>query len=133
MHNRRVRVLSIICLLVVGLTGPPIQSAATPIPDQGELTELWVQGSDQNLALNHHTPDTTYFRGESYVAVPINSRHGNVCTLMLLDREGNIRWRHSLRPDLCNIHSFSDPLIADDDARRSDDISELDGDPELYQ
>ena len=81
--------------------------------DNGTLTELWVSEPPAVLESNHHTPAVASVGGESFVAVPINSRQGTTCQLMMLNGDGNERWRQSIASEACTVHSVSDPTIAD--------------------
>ena len=90
--------------------------------DNGTLTEQWVSKPPARLESNHHTPAAAYVDGESFVAVPINSRQGTTCLLDVLDGNGSRRWRATIDSDACTVHSVSDPTIADFDD---------DGDPEV--
>lgn len=100
----------------VGSSGAPAaQGNATPDGGNATLAERWTTAPDEPLESNHHTPAGTYFDGEGYVAVPINSRQGTVCVLETLDGTGAERWRDSLPQDECTVHAVSDPAIADYD------------------
>lgn len=83
--------------------------------ENGTLTELWVSDPPAVLESNHHTPAAAFVNGESFVAVPINSLHGKTCMLIMLNGSGDERWRQSITPKACTIHSVSDPTIADFD------------------
>jgi outer membrane protein assembly factor BamB len=83
--------------------------------DNGTLTELWVSEPPAVLESNHHTPAVASADGKAFVAVPINSRQGTTCQLMMLDGNGNERWRQSIASEACTVHSVSDPTIADFD------------------
>lgn len=84
----------------------------------GDLQVLWTSDPEANQTLqsNHHTPAAVRFRNETYVAVPINSRHGTVCALAVLDGDGDRRWRDTISDEQCTVHAVSDPAIADYDA-----------------
>ncbi|WP_435077235.1 PQQ-binding-like beta-propeller repeat protein [Halococcus sp. AFM35] len=83
--------------------------------DNGTLTELWVSDPPAMLESNHHTPAVAAIDGESFVAVPINSRQGETCLLTVLNGSGEQRWQQSIASEACTIHSVSDPTIADFD------------------
>jgi outer membrane protein assembly factor BamB len=87
-----------------------------------ELSERWVSDISTSLESNHHAPAGAFVDGESYVAIPINSRQGTVCALSVVDGDGEERWRTSIPEDECSVHSYSDPAIADADG---------DGEPEV--
>lgn len=86
--------------------------------DATDLQVLWTSDPEANQTLqsNHHTPAAVRFRNETYVAVPINSRHGTVCALAVLDGDGDRRWRDTIPEAQCTVHAISDPAIADYDA-----------------
>lgn len=92
-------------------------SAMGPITEQpageGELTELWVSTPPPNLASNHHTPAVLYSNGEAFIAVPLNSRQGTLCKLSMLNSSGSEQWNQSVHEQLCTVHAYSDPEIAD--------------------
>lgn len=81
--------------------------------DNGTLTELWVSEPPAVLESNHHTPAVAFVDGESFVAVPVNSRQGKTCVLSVLDGNGSERWRRTVASKACTVHSVSDPTIAD--------------------
>jgi hypothetical protein len=87
-----------------------------------EFSERWVSDVSTSLESNHHAPAGAFVDGESYVAIPINSRQGTVCALSVVDGDGAERWRTSIPEDECSVHSYSDPVIADGDG---------DGEPEV--
>ncbi|GAB7093228.1 hypothetical protein JCM30237_03800 [Halolamina litorea] len=104
-----------------GLTDGPAASgpgAAEPV----ELAERWISSLPEALESNHHSPAAVAIDGESYIAVPINSRQGTVCRMSVLDGDGEERWADTLSEADCNVHSISDPTIADYDR---------DGEPEI--
>jgi len=83
--------------------------------DNGTLNERWVSDPQAALESNHHTPAVAFVDGESFVAVPINSRQGKTCVLSVLDGNGSERWRRTVASKACTVHSVSDPTIADFD------------------
>ncbi|WP_049900015.1 FG-GAP-like repeat-containing protein [Halococcus agarilyticus] len=83
--------------------------------DDGTLAERWVSDPQAALESNHHTPAVAFVDGESFVAVPINSRQGKTCVLSVLDGNGSERWRRTVASEACTVHSVSDPTIADFD------------------
>jgi len=83
--------------------------------ENGTLTELWVSEPPTALESNHHTPAVAAIDGESFVAVPINSRQGQTCVLSVLDGSGSERWQRTVASEACTVHSVSDPTIADFD------------------
>ncbi|PSP89283.1 hypothetical protein BRC90_05250 [Halobacteriales archaeon QS_4_69_34] len=87
-----------------------------------EFRERWVSDVSTSLESNHHAPAGAFVDGESYVAIPINSRQGTVCALSVVDGDGAERWRTSIPEEECSVHSYSDPVIADGDG---DDSFEL--------
>jgi outer membrane protein assembly factor BamB len=95
-----------------GLVGSDVESDGA---DNGTLTELWVSNPPAVLESNHHTPAAAFINGESFVAVPINSRQGKTCLLITLNGNGTKRWQQSIASKACTVHSVSDPTIADFD------------------
>lgn len=109
------RLRTVLVLVVVLAGAAAIVASQQSASAEGELRELWVSGPAEELQSNHHSPAATYFQGEAYVAVPINSRQATVCKLLMLDGDGNTRWEDGISGEGCNVHSFSDPTIADYD------------------
>ena len=110
-------VVGVVLLLMLSSGG-----IATTVPnpaqqDSGDLQVLWTSEPkpSQTLQSNHHTPAAINFRGEAYVAVPLNSRQGTFCSLTMLNGEGKVRWRDTISNAECTVHAVSDPTIADFD------------------
>lgn len=110
----------LLALLVIGSVST--HGTVQDTSNEGNLTELWVSNPPNNLASNHHSPAAIHYRDEAYIAVPLNDRHGKICSLSVLDGNGTERWRDTIPDERCEIHSVSDPTIADFDG---------DGDPEV--
>jgi outer membrane protein assembly factor BamB len=90
--------------------------------DNGTLDERWVSDPRAALESNHHTPAVAFVDGESFVAVPINSRQGKTCVLSVLDGNGSERWRQTIASKACTVHSVSDPTIADFDGDSEQEV-----------
>ena len=117
----RLRTAVTVVVVLVSLSGAAAfglvgtNQVGTDRVDNGTLTELWVSDPPAALESNHHTPAVASINGESFVAVPINSRQGKTCLLVMLNRSGEERWRQSIASKACTVHSVSDPTIADFD------------------
>lgn len=112
MRLRTVGGLAIV-LLALGtvITYTAIQETGTT----GDLTVRWVSDPPPDLQSNHHSPAAVAVQGHSYIAVPINGRHGTVCQLSVLNRTGVERWQDRIPRDNCTVHAVSDPTISDFD------------------
>ena len=115
----RLRTVAAAIVILAGLTGAVAfglvgsDEVRSHSIDNGTLTELWVSDPQAVLESNHHTPAVAFIDGESFVAVPINSRQGKTCVLSVLDGTGSERWRRTVASKACTVHSVSDPTIAD--------------------
>jgi outer membrane protein assembly factor BamB len=118
----RASLVPLVVVLVLATGLGPVASDAPTNTGESQFQVRWVSDPPPDLASNHHTPAATYFRGEAYVAVPLNDQHGNTCQLTVLDGSGEVRWRDELDEEACTVHAVSDPTIADYDS---------DGQPEV--
>lgn len=123
----RLRTAVAAVVIFIGLAGAAVfglvgTDTANNGVDNGTLTEQWVSEAPAQLESNHHTPAAAYIDGESFVAVPINSRQGTTCLLEMLDGNGSKRWQVTIGSEACTIHSVSDPTIADFDSNRDQEV-----------
>lgn len=102
-------------LIVVLLLGSVIGYSVLREDAQQQLTAQWVSTPQWSLESNHHSPTGVTVDGETFVAVPLNSRQAEHCRLRVLDGNGTERWHVDLPDDSCTVHSISDPTIADYD------------------
>jgi outer membrane protein assembly factor BamB len=88
-----------------------------------QLVERWTAGTS-SIEGNHHAAAAGRVDGEAVVAVPIGGHSGeHGCELLVLDGDGETRWREQIPPAACTIHAVADPTLADFTG---------DGRPELY-
>ena len=111
----RLRTAGALLLILLGLGAALTYSPGQSSASDGELTEEWVSDPPPDLQSNHHSPAAAFVDGETYVAVPINSRQGTLCVVSVLDGEGDLRWRDEIPQDRCTVHAVSDPAIEDFD------------------
>jgi outer membrane protein assembly factor BamB len=104
-----------------------------PGADGDGLAELWVSDTVRDVEGNHHVAVGATVDGEPVVFAPISGTHQHDgaghgeegtaqdhdhsdCGLVALDgRTGDVRWRHTVPPANCTIHSVADPTVADVD------------------
>lgn len=111
----RPRTAGALVAILLALGAVAAYSAVQEAGGSNELTEQWVSDPPPDLESNHHSPAAAHANGESYVAVPTNSRQATLCTLSVLDGNGTQRWRDTIPQDNCTIHAVSDPTVADFD------------------
>ena len=102
-------------LLVVLVLGSVFGYSLVREESTQTLTAQWVSTPQWNLESNHHSPTGVTVDGETFVAVPLNSRQAEHCRLRVLDGNGTERWHVDLPDDSCTVHSISDPTIGDYD------------------
>ena len=104
-----------VALLVVLVLGSVFGYSLVREERSRDLTEQWVSTPQWSLESNHHSPTGVTVDGETFVAVPLNSRQAEHCRLRVLDGNGTERWHADLPESSCTVHSISDPTIADYD------------------
>ncbi|WP_435179649.1 PQQ-binding-like beta-propeller repeat protein [Halorussus sp. AFM4] len=102
-------------LLVVLVLGSVFGYSLVREESTRTLTAEWVSTPPWSLESNHHSPTGVTVDGETFVAVPLNSRQAEHCRLRVLDGNGSERWHVDLPESECTVHSISDPTIADYD------------------
>lgn len=135
MSDRTVRAF-LVASLVAGGAVALLLTGAVPVPDvdadtgggdgaadgDGRLRELWASTPPADLQSNHHSPAAARVGGEAFVAVPINSRHGTLCRLSVLDGDGAERWHRDVPEEECTVHAVSDPTVVDYDRDGSPEV-----------
>ena len=111
----RLRTAGVLVVLLVLLSVVVAYGALQETGAKSELTVEWVSDPPPNLESNHHSPAAAHVNGNSYIAVPINSRQATLCTLSVLDGDGSQRWQDVIPQDRCTVHAVSDPTITDFD------------------
>lgn len=89
------------------------------------LTELWVTETARDAVGNHHAPTAKRVGSETLVVVPVNANGGQQvgdCALYAFSADLEERWRTSVPPEACNIHTFGDPTVADLDGDGDDEV-----------
>lgn len=80
----------------------------------GTLTELWVSDTARDAIGNHHAPTATKIGNETAIIAPVNApRKVGDCALVTFNMELEEQWRATVPSDVCNIHAFGDPTVAD--------------------
>lgn len=105
-------------LIAVGVLG-----AFQILGNGGILTELWVSDTARDALGNHHAPTVTQIGNETIVIAPVNApQKVGDCALIVFNTELEEKWRATVPPDECNIHTFGDPTVADLDGDGKDEI-----------
>ena len=108
------RTFAVVLALLFVLMAAGVLGAVQILGSGGTLTELWVSDTARDAIGNHHAPAVTYIDNETVVIAPVNApqKVGN-CALIAYTTDLNERWRATVPSDVCNIHAFGDPMVAD--------------------
>ena len=118
------RTLAVVLGLFFVLAFVGVFGAVQIMGNGGDLTELWVSDTARDAIGNHHAPTTTKIGNETVVIAPVNApQKVGDCALVVFNLGLEEQWRGTVSPDVCNIHAFGDPTVADLDG---------DGDKEVF-
>lgn len=107
-------------LLAIGVLG-----AFQILGPGGTLTEVWVSDTARDSVGNHHAPTAKRIGNETLIVIPVNANAGQQvgdCALYAFAADLQDRWRTSVPPEQCNIHTFGDPTIGDLDGDGADEV-----------
>lgn len=91
----------------------PGGSSSPGAVEEVDLVERWRAGTS-SIEGNHHAAAAGRVDGQAVVAVPIGGHSGeHGCELLVVDGEGETRWREPIPPEACTIHAVADPALAD--------------------